>query len=78
VTRPLIDLECPRCYGAVRVEDTDRDQHEQCADCGRHYSVTYDAEMDPEGNWRGGHILRECEGPDWREIEGDLRFHGRN
>ena len=61
-------LECPACYGAVVVADTEDTQTEGCRDCGKLYTVTWD-----DDRW----TLAECEPPDWREVEGDLRLHRR-
>ena len=69
------ELECPACYGIVRIAETDRDQIEPCQDCRRLYSVTFAPTDGPHG-WRAGWTLRECEPPDWRDVQGCLRYHG--
>ena len=71
-----IELECPACYGVVRIANTDSDQHEACEDCQRLYAVTFDPRDRPDGmglraDWR----LRECGPPDWRDVAGDEAFH---
>lgn len=68
-----VDLWCPLCGGIVNVkcglvEDFET-QHEQCEDCRVLFTITHDGER---------FILTPNAPPDWREVEGDLRYHERN
>ena len=73
--RPPVELECPACRSIVRVADTADDQTEACEDCHRLYDVSYDVDC-VDGRERGSFKLVECESPDWRDVQGCLRYHG--
>lgn len=59
-------VECPHCYDPMPFVADGTSQTVQCAECKRFYWVTFDV------------TITEMEPPDWREVEGDLRYHERN
>ena len=71
-------IECPNCFDEMPLVDDGSDQTTQCPECKRWYTLSFDADFELDnwgGRWRGRWEIREVEGPDWRDVEGDLRFH---
>jgi hypothetical protein len=60
-----MDVDCPNCFDSLTGIEAKADvvQFTSCRECRRFYSVVVGVEIKEEAP------------PDWREVEGDLRFH---
>ncbi len=64
--------ECPECGDTLDAGDSSGTKH---CDCGQWLWIEVDGDQDEDGPFNLFKVTRE-DLPDWREIEGDLRYHG--
>lgn len=63
--------ECPECGVALEGSGAAR-----CEWCGQWLWIEVDTDGDAEGREWAIYRVTVEDPPDWREIEGDLRYHG--